>query len=106
MATVGRRGRAAVVRVGGEGCAAAGRRGRRRGAGEGGGAARETEMGEEGGERREPSRGVGEVGTCVSGECGTWVAGSGREHETDEPTKKRAGGTDRRISISSLSFIF
>ena len=63
MATVGRRGRAAAVRAGSEGYAAAGRRGRRRGAGEGGGAARETEMGEEGGERREPSRGVGEVGS-------------------------------------------
>jgi len=72
------------VRAGGEGCAAAGRRGRRRGAGEGGGAARETEMGEEGGELREPSRGVGEVGMCASGECGASVAGSGRAHGTDE----------------------
>ena len=76
-----------MVRVGGEGCAAAGRRGRRRGAGEGGGAVRETEMGEEGGERREPSRGVGEVGMCASGECRVRVSGSGCVDGTDERTK-------------------
>ena len=89
MATVGRRGRAAAVRAGGEGCAAAGRRGRRRGAGEGGGAARDTEMGEEGGERREPSRGVGEVGCVRAGSAGSGCAdGRRRTKEEREDEKK------------------